>query len=179
MHAGDALWYLYGGLTVLDRKHSDDPDHLMLIQRMRECVGIIGAHIAIPEPPPTKMNELVDQLMVGERPDLDEYIDPQDEGIVSAERPTLTFSRDEDNVENALTLLDAMVSCGDFDWSEFILSLHCRLHQPDAFFTGKQWRGVIAVARKNDDFWELFVEEHPVCTKHGMRMAREADREDS
>jgi hypothetical protein len=179
MHAGDALWYLYGGLAVLDKMHAEDADHLLLVHRMRECVAIIGQHIAVPVPPALKLNELIDQLMISDRQVDDDYSDPMENGPPAPEKPAVNFSNDGDNVEFALTLLDEMEGCGEFDWSQFVLDLHKRLHEPDAYFSPKQWRGVIRTARKNEEFWEMFEDNNPECVKHGMKMVREANKLDS
>lgn len=176
MHAGDALWYMYAGLAVLDRKHSDDPDYLILIQRMRECTGVIGTHIGVPEPPSTKLDELVDQLMLQDTaPSIDPF-DPPDETPRPDERPKTNNYSSEENIGFARTLLDEMVASGEFDWSEFVTDLHDRLHKPDSFFTPKQWRGIIRTARKNDDFWDDFEMDNPECVDYGEQMVIEAGK---
>ena len=174
MHAGDALWYVAASLTVLDRRHSNDPDTLMLVQRVRECVKVISQHIQVPLPPPEKMNALIDQLMLsdGEGEVAANLRKAFDE--VPEERPAVDINSSEENVEFARVLLDAMVSSGKFEWSEFITDLHDKILLPDARFSPKQWLATLRVARKADDFWDDFEVENPACVDHAMIMVARA-----
>ena len=45
MHAGDALWRLYGGIALLERLYPTDPRASALAGKLREYAGFVGSHI--------------------------------------------------------------------------------------------------------------------------------------
>jgi hypothetical protein len=137
---------------------------LLLIQRLRECTKTVGDFMAVPEPPTGKLNQLIDQLMhVSD----DSAIDPSD-SAPPRERPMSNSYSDPENVEFARTLLDAMYGSGLFDWSEFVMELHTRVNEDDAFFTPKQWRGTLRTAKSKEEFWEAFEADNPECVAHAL-----------
>ena len=38
MHAGDAIWYLYAGLRLIERQHANEPSTLKLVNHLRSSV---------------------------------------------------------------------------------------------------------------------------------------------
>lgn len=166
MHAGDALWFIYAGLAALERRQASEPRALIMLQRMRECAKTIGEFMGIPEPPTDKLNQLIDQL--AHDPDAG-TLDPT-EPAEPNERPRGNSYNDDENINFARELLDAMVASDYFDWSEFVNDLHAKLQDRDkAFFTPKQWRGIVRTAQSNDEFWEMFEADNPECVEYARR----------
>lgn len=164
MHAGDALWFLYAGLDLFERRSSDDPRMLVVVQRLRECARELGRFMSIPEPTSEKMDEIINRLEYVE-PEGD--MDPSESEPPPCDPPRNRFS-DPDNIEFARTLLDAMEASGSFDWSEFVMDLHAKIHDDDAFFTPRQWRGILRTARSQEEFWDEFEADNPECVKYAL-----------
>lgn len=148
IHAGDALWFLHAGLRYFE-EHQAPP---AVIEHLRNCARIVGAHIGVPEPMDADADGLIRQLvqMSGQQP----QEPPQ-------QRSGGNSYSDPDRIEHAKTMLDAMVSSDLFEWADMVEDIHQKMHGESPFITDKMFRALVNIAKKgkyNDDsmFWDEF-----------------------
>jgi len=164
MHAGDALWFIHAGLTFLEQSSAPPA----VIDHLRDCARVLGAHLGVPEPMDADKHGLIEQLAA-----LANVEAPQEQS-----RRNSKYS-EPDRIESATQLLDAMVASELFSWAEMVEDIHRKLHDSSPFMTDKQFRAVVNIAKKgkyNDDsrFWDEFENEYPMAAAFAEQCADNA-----
>ncbi len=163
MHAGDALWRLYGSIAMLEQLYPTDARVSFLAGKMRECVSVIGAHITVPEPSTDDLGKLLEtirgELPAGEAP-----------AEKSAKQTGQRKFTDPEIVEAAQAFIGAMVESQLFDWANMVEDIHQRLHVGEAFFTFKQARAILNIAARGEfedgpRFMDRMEDDYPEATK--------------
>ena len=168
-HAGDAIWYLYAELTMLERRYSTEPSTLELLGKMREALNMISSFVKIDPPPPESMQSLIEQIAGTVLQDVGV---PQYEEQSKQERQPARTRRRSDfespkRIESAKTILDEMVASGAFDWANMVADIHQKLENGGKFVTDKQLRAIVNIGSSCDDgeHWEKIREEYPEAMK--------------
>ena len=123
MNAGDALWYLYAELTMLERRCSADPLMLELIAKMRENVNVVGELIKVPPPPADKMQALIEYISTN----VLTSAGVPDQSHEKAPPPKNDKFSDPERIEAARTVLSEMVASERFEWAAMIEDMHQRV----------------------------------------------------
>lgn len=154
MHAGDALWDIYGHIAILERQYPADPVIAHIVGQIRFDLQTLGAHISVPEPSITDMQQLV-QVLSDKLPARPATAGNSDDRTNSSSR-----YNDSAVVDAARALLGAMVESGCFDWADMVADIYTRLNEPDPFFTYRQARAILNIARKgridDESFLDVF-----------------------
>ena len=173
MHAGDALWQLYGNIAMLERLQPANAQMSFLAGKMRECAGLIGSHISVPEPSAEDIGKLMEAI----RGDLPEAGAP----AAATAQPSQGHDdfRDPEVIEAAKTFVGAMVNSDLFGWAEMVSDINEKLQGGSAFFTFKQAQALRNIARRGEfdsgvDFMDYMDEEHPAATQSVLRWASNA-----
>ncbi|KKN24124.1 hypothetical protein LCGC14_0898130 [marine sediment metagenome] len=176
MHAGDAIWYLYAGLRLIERQHANESSTLKLVNHLRSSVKTLGEHCGVPEPSEDDYTKLSVAL--------ENFDDNGDDLSMEADVEYATdqlprkTSRgkysDPSTVEAAVQFVDEMVNSGCFDWADFVCMIQEQLGRDSPFITSKQFkalkniavRGKVDVGEDEDEsWWDLFEDEHPEVAK--------------
>jgi len=166
MHAGDALWFLYAELTMLERRYSTSTSTLELIGKMREAINVIGQFIKVDPPPPAMLQQLIGSIASTLSQDAAAPQTTQSDTQQSGGGGGNNFS-DAERIEAARTVLDAMVDSEHFEWASMITDLHDKMHGEKPFITNRQLRAVVNIGRKGDhgQFWDVLTEDYPEAVK--------------
>lgn len=166
MHAGDALWFIHAGLQYFEEYQLPRA----VIEHLRCCARVIGAHIGVPEPMAADADDLIKQLaqLAGQ---------PQPEQRRSGGGGN-KFG-DPERIERAKRLLDAMVASDLFDWADMVEDIHQKLQSSSPFMTDKQFRAIVNIAKKGqyDDesmFWDEFQDAYPEAADFAQACADNA-----
>jgi len=144
MHAGDALWRLYGSVALLERHYPADARIGALAAKMREFAWAIGAHITVPEPSSVDLVSLMEVLQA-ELPEV---------GAPAAPAQTQRQSRgqfsDPEIIKAAQAFVGEMVASQLFDWANMVSDIDDKLNGSSPFFTFRQARAVLNIARRGE-----------------------------
>jgi hypothetical protein len=161
MHAGDALWQLYGAIAMLERLQPANAQTSFLAGKMRSCAGVVGSHISVPEPSAVDMGKLLESIS-GELPEAGAQ--------ASAESKPPSQGRDDfrdpEMIEAAKTFVGAMVDSELFEWADMVSDINDKLQGGSAFFTFKQAQALLNIARRgefDDDFLDRMEDECPMA----------------
>ena len=189
MHAGDAIWYLYAGLRIIERRHTDEPATLKLVDHLRSSVRTVGDHCGVPEPSEedyAKLSRALENLDCVAPPIQDDLALDDVEYATDRPAPPAPPRRggggkygDPELVDAGRTLVGEMVDSGQFDWADMINSIQAQLESDSPFITPKQFRALINIAERGkggDDmtFWEYFEDEYQEAAKVAAEQARQA-----
>lgn len=174
MHAGDAVWRIWGHVAYLNKVGQS-----ILAMDLQNAISILGDHVHVQPPPPDVLAQLSSAL---------ENLQPGTDSIgYASERQQQTSSRGRSNsfsdpelVAAATTLTDAMVDSGQFEWADMLTSVVDQLKEK-SFITAKQCRALrnVATGRRYGEeevfanFWEFFADENPEAA---ARVGVEADK---
>jgi len=169
MHAGDALWYLHAGITYTEEQQLPKA----VTEYLRECARIVGAHIGVPEPFDADVKPLLQTLRSLGTPDT------TDTSEKTSARSGGNKWGDPERVENAKTMLDAMVSSDLFEWADMVDDIHSKMHGGNPFITDKMFRALVNIARKGEyedetRFWDAFEDEYPEAARFAAACADSA-----
>ena len=171
MHAGDAIWYLYAELTMLERRYSTEPSTLDLLAKMREALDTIGSFISVGPPPSEKMQQLIEAVSLTLPQDMptQQHSQPQSKG-------DCTNFNDPERVEAAKEILEDMVGSGHFEWADLIDNVHSQVHGDNPFITDRQFRAIVNIGRKGDygNYWDRLNDDHPESVKIAEEAAARA-----
>lgn len=170
MHAGDALWQVWGMVAHLNKVGQP-----VMALHMQQVATVIGEHIHVEPPSPAQLIQLSSAL---------ENLEPPPDGMsyASDQQSTSSAGRskydDPEALQAATTLAMQMVDSGQFDWANLVASVHAQLDGEKPFITPKQCSALrnIANGHKHGEegtFWEWFTDEYPEAAK---RVAEEADK---
>lgn len=173
MHAGDALWWLYGSAAMLEQLHPTDARVSFLAEKMRSCVGIVGAHISVPEPTADDLGRILTSIR-GELPAGAAPVSTQ-----SQQKSTRGNFSDPEIIEAAQVFINAMVESQLFDWASMIEDINNKLRSAAPFFTYKQARAVVNIATRGEvedgsSFLDQMEDELPEATKAIQNWAAQA-----
>ena len=172
MNAGDALWYLYAELTMLERRCSADSLMLELIAKMRENVNVVGELIKVPPPPADKMQALIEYISTN----VLTSAGMPDQSHEQAPPPKNDKFSDPERIEAARTVLSEMVASERFEWADMIEDMHQRVSGENPFITDKQFRAIVNIGSrgKQGDFWDTLTDEYPEAVAIAERAAENA-----
>ena len=172
MNAGDALWYLYAELTMLERRCSADSLMLELIAKMRENVNVVGELIKVPPPPADKMQALIEYISTS----VLTSAGVPDQSHEKAPPPKNDKFSDPERIEAARTVLSEMVASERFEWADMIEDMHQRVSGENPFITDKQFRAIVNIGSrgKQGDFWDTLTDEYPEAVAIAERAAENA-----
>lgn len=171
MHAGNALWQLYGVATHLRKKGAEQ-----LAQYMESNLAMIGSFIGVAPPNVEQLMQLSSAL--------ENFGGPEDDDVgYASEKPQSSGTNNSYNnpevVQAATTLVTQMVDSDQFGWAALVESVHDQLDKEKPFITPKQCRALknIAEGKKYGEdegtFWQWFTDEYPEAAKV---VAGEADK---
>ncbi len=175
MHAGDALWWLYGSISVVERLYPTNAQVSHLVSEMRRCAGVIGAHISVPEPSAVDLGKVIEKV----RDDLPGEPAPAETPSQQQQSGRSNFS-DPEIIEAAKKFVGEMVASELFGWAGMVEDIYQRLNaDASPFFTFKQARAIINIALRgeSDDgssFMDQMENEHSEATRAVKDWAEQA-----
>jgi hypothetical protein len=168
MHAGDALWQLWG-LAAHLRKHGSAP----AADFMEARLDVIGECIKVGPPGVEALAQLSSALESLTTP-----VPPiADDGMAYASEQPEKKSGGKNNaysepelVAAAMRLTDEMVDSEQFGWAKLVDSIVEQLAKDGAFITPKQCKALKNIAAGKDfedegTFWDWFCNEWPEASK--------------
>lgn len=164
MHAGEALWQVWGLVGFLNK--AGQPALALHIQ---EAASVLGEHISVTAPSDEQLLQLSSAL---------ENLTGSSGMGYATERQQSTTTKgrsensDPDLLEAANKLVDEMVGSEQFGWAGLVTSVELQLKEKQ-FITPKQCLALknIAAGRKYREdeqfgnFWEWFADENPEAAK--------------
>ena len=102
MHAGDALWDLYGLVTALERSAGSNAEMLKLLAGARNNLKVIGDFISVPAPNEVELAPRVPKITPA-------YVSSPPPSSVGSESPKSRVVLPHDDVQRALDLCDAII----------------------------------------------------------------------
>lgn len=165
MHAGDALWILYGINSLLERRATRQGT-ILLLGNARAALDRISLEMCVPAPSKEALQQLIENL----------------QAEIGEERapPSSKSESFGDNVANASKMLDEMLASGLFDWANILNSYQEQLESDDPFFTNRQWRAMVNVAQRgktadDESWWDEFEAEHPELAAYAIERTMRAE----
>ena len=171
MHAGDALWQLYGLSDVLHR-HGQEKTAALLNERL----NVIGAQLQVPAPGRDELIQLSSAL--------ENCVAPSGSAGYASEQQsapkTNSAYANPELVAAASKLVDEMEASGQFDWADLVKSIGAQLNKDNAFITPKQCKALKNIAAGKDfgdegTFWDWFDNE---WGEHATVVADHANKAD-
>jgi hypothetical protein len=175
MHAGEALWQVWGMVGYLNKV-----GQTVLALHMQQVATVIGEHIGVAPPTSAQLAQLSSALENLQAP-------ADDVGYASERQQTTTSGgrsssfNDPELVEAANKLVDEMVGSDQFGWADMLPSIEAQLKEK-SFISAKQCRALRNIAagrrykedgRTFENFWEWFADENPEAAE---RVGQEADK---
>jgi len=161
MHAGDALWKLYGLAGLLNSGR----DCEMLATMTRDCCTAIGELIGVPAPSPEQLANIMTMLASPTVPQPEE-----------PEKPRRSANNASALVEAVALLTSRMIDDEAFEWvtSGILESIHEQTdREQDPFVTPKQCLAVLNIAERGEVFITDFESDHPeelrLVTEHARK----------
>lgn len=164
MHAGDALWRLYGSIALLEQLYPTDLRVSCVVTELRHCAGVVGAHISVPAPSAVDL----DKILVVLRGELPVATAAANASSTQQQTDRPNFS-DPELIEAARAFVGAMVDSQLFEWADMVTDINEKLQIDGAFLTFKQARALINIAKRGgfDDetnFMDQMTDDFPEAT---------------
>jgi len=161
MHAGDALWRLYGSIALLEQLYPTDLRVSCVVTELRHCAGVVGAHISVPAPSAVDL----DKILVVLRGELPVATAAANASSTQQQTDRPNFS-DPELIEAAQLFVGSMVDSGLFEWADMVNDINEKLHSDSAFFTFRQARALINIADRGEyeggeSFMDQTENDHP------------------
>jgi len=165
MHAGDALWGLYGFAAWLRYNSPNGP----ALDYVEQLLTTLSTHVQVQPPDTPALSAIVSTF--------DAFKSARTEQPGNTGRGNSQYS-DPERVEAAKTLATQMTDSDLFSWAEIVASISDQL-DTKSFITDKQLNALVNVARRGeyDDgltFWEQFEDDYPEAAGYILARIRSA-----
>lgn len=162
MHAGDALWGLYG-FTAWLRRNSQ---YGQMLDHVEQLISTLGTHMQVPPPDAATLITIMNTF---------DTLKPQRAEPASGNGRGNSQYSDPERVEAAKTLATQMIDSDLFSWAEIVVSIGAQL-ETKSFITDKQLNALVNVARRGEfggedglTFWEQFEDDYPAAAGYILK----------